>query len=248
VNSVAFSPDGRTLACAEDNNPVTLYEVGTGCVRRRLAGHEGSVTAVAFSPDGRLLVSAGEDLTALVWELVGQDAAGLTAEVGSLWEALAAPDPERAYRAVRSLAATPEKAVPFLASQLPPAPRAAGGLERLVAALDSESFEVRQKAFRELEALDVVAESALRQALKRPVTPEQGRRLKELLETITAPVPSGERLRAIRALEVLELAGTAVARRVLESLAQGAPEARLTQGARAALQRLSRRPPEPARR
>ncbi len=51
-----------------------------------------------------------------------------------------------------------------------------------------------------------------------------------------------EYLRQLRAIEVLECIGTAEARRVLEAISQGATEARLTQEAQAALQRLARRP------
>ena len=50
------------------------------------------------------------------------------------------------------------------------------------------------------------------------------------------------RLRWLRALEVLEQVGTAPARKVVEALAHGAPEAWLTREARATLRRLARRP------
>jgi hypothetical protein len=42
----------------------------------------------------------------------------------------------------------------------------------------------------------------------------------------------------LRAVEVLERIGNAEARRVLEALAKGAPEARLTREARTSLERL----------
>jgi predicted Zn-dependent protease len=55
--------------------------------------------------------------------------------------------------------------------------------------------------------------------------------------------PSAHSVRTLRALEVLELAGTQQARQVLQELAKGAPEAQLTQEAKAALERLARRVP-----
>jgi hypothetical protein len=53
--------------------------------------------------------------------------------------------------------------------------------------------------------------------------------------------PPAERLRTIRALAVLEWTATPAAQRLLEALAQGVPEARLTQEARATLERRVRR-------
>ena len=50
---------------------------------------------------------------------------------------------------------------------------------------------------------------------------------------------SGETVRAWRAVEVLERAGTPEARSVLAALAEGAPAARLTREARAGLKRLA---------
>ena len=52
-------------------------------------------------------------------------------------------------------------------------------------------------------------------------------------------LPAGEVLRAVRAVWVLELTGTPAARQVLQKLAGGAPQARLTREARAALGRLA---------
>jgi hypothetical protein len=52
---------------------------------------------------------------------------------------------------------------------------------------------------------------------------------------------SGEELRGVRAVEALEHIGTAEAREVLQTLADGAP-ARLTREAKASLERLAKRP------
>jgi WD40 repeat protein len=69
VHGVCFSPDGRTLATAENDNSVFLWEVETGKPRRELEGHRGEVFTVAFAADGRTLASASYDLTALVWDV-----------------------------------------------------------------------------------------------------------------------------------------------------------------------------------
>ncbi len=59
VSSLAYSPDGATLAAGYDNGDVGLWKVATG--RRTATFSEGSlVDSVAFSPDGRTL-AAGDD-------------------------------------------------------------------------------------------------------------------------------------------------------------------------------------------
>ena len=62
-----------------------------------------------------------------------------------------------------------------------------------------------------------------------------------LLEALEPPIRDGQRLRAIRAAEALEMAGSDDARRLLAWLATGAPEATLTREASASLRRLDRR-------
>lgn len=69
VWSLAFSPDGRTLATASGDKVVKLWDVYTGAETKRLEGHSGSVNAVTFSRDGRFLLTGGADKTANWWDL-----------------------------------------------------------------------------------------------------------------------------------------------------------------------------------
>jgi|GEM_PF-1297353 len=69
VNSVAFSPDGTTLASGSWDTTIKLWNVATGGLLRTLTGHTGYVYSVAFSPDGTTLASGSEDNTIKLWNV-----------------------------------------------------------------------------------------------------------------------------------------------------------------------------------
>ncbi len=246
VDLLEFSPDGRILAWGGFTYPVIrLLETATGRERRRLTGHRGAVTSLSFSADGRRLLSGSHDTTALLWDLDGgrTDRLATTAEIEKLWADLAGEDAACAYAAIRTLAAVPNVAIPFLRKHLPPVPAVdEKRVARLIADLDSDDFATRQRATADLEKLGEQALPAYRKALDGKPSLEMRRRLEDLQRRAYAARwdVSGERLRSLRAIETLEMAGSEEARDVLKALAAGAKGARLTEEAKATLKRLQR--------
>jgi RNA polymerase sigma factor (sigma-70 family) len=250
---LAFTPDGRQLITAGEEG-LRRWDLASGReVARRAApgrfrGSYGASFASSFAlaPDGRTLATGQPDTTVMLWDLpavVGRPAAQLSADqLEACWSDLARTDAGRAAAAQSRLVDAAEQALPLLRERGRPAQTpSADDLRRLLAELDDPEFARREAATKRLAELGELAEAGLRAALRGKPSPEVRRRIEGLL----APpqlVRSVEARRALRAVRVLECVGTPEARQHLETLSRGAPEARVTQEAKASLQRRARRP------
>ena len=248
VQRFAFSPDGRLMATGDEKeNVVRLWNVFTGKEIAKFRGHSAPVTCLAFSPDGKRLASGSFDTTILLWDVSKLDRSmpewrPAPKELDALAEKLQGNDGPAAFQAVEHLAAAGDAAVALLRPKLRPvAIPDQKRVARLLADLDDNAFDVREAAARELGTLGRQVEPDLRKALAGKSSAELRKRVETLLSAWASKPATAQEVKELRAVWVLEEAGTATARECLDELAKGAPGARLTQESQRALDRLQRR-------
>jgi RNA polymerase sigma factor (sigma-70 family) len=241
-----WSADGRLLAVTQDRN-VRLWELASLGVRRELGSHAALVRAVAFSPDGKLLASGCDDSTIVIWDAGLSPGGALNkaidrGQLQACWQALADEDANKAYKAMRELAAALKETVAWLKDKLKPAAAVdAKRVKDLVGQLDDE-FKVRQKAIADLERMGEQIVPFLDKRLAANPPLETRLVIQALRTNMTSLNLHDDRLQAFRAIETLENISTPEARQLLQVLAEGAPFALITTNAEAALRRMGEAP------
>jgi WD40 repeat protein len=256
IEELAFSPDGRLLACGcgWSDNIVRVWDLAQEGKLHFLKGHEGSVTSLAFSPDGRLLASAGRETSALLWDVhrltIGRalpQGKVAPVELEQCWRDLCGSDATRAYAAIRRLARSSRQSVPLLGERLRSLPPTdARHVGQLIAQLDDEVFAQREQASEMLTRLGDAAEPALRQAARSGPSLEARRRAERVLTALENPDrPASPRLIALRALEVLEMAADTEARKLIDNLSRATVSDEVLRAAADTARRLQKRRSDP---
>lgn len=255
VMRLAFTPDGRELAVVAPED-IALWDVLSGKKVRQYSIKHGIMSqpgAIAFTRDGRRLITGHDDATALIWDLTGIGRANgaaapeLSADaISRQWDALAGDEAAKAYAAAWELIDRGAQTIAFVREHLKPVKAADEALvRRLVAQLDAAAFADRETAAKSLRALEDSAIPTLRATLKAGLPATAAVRVEQMLAQAGAPIPPTESLRPLRAVAILERVGTESACKLLEQLAGGLAEARLTREAVEAMKRLQRRQSPP---
>ena len=193
VFCLTFSFDGKYVATGSQDNAVQIFDLATEQEVMSWKGLHGWIYSVAFAPDGRSVAIADHGFAVRLGDVAGSVKAATADDLPALWRSLDDTDSARAHRAVWSLAAAPEIAVPFLREQIDKLPAAQDRAGPLLKDLGSDDFETRKRAIRELENLGRAAEPAMRKALagKLPSL-EMRRRIERILDKVDGPVADPE--------------------------------------------------------
>jgi WD40 repeat protein len=72
INALVYSPDGRTLASAELDRSIRLWDLATATELTCKKADVGWVKSISFSRDGAWLAFAGSDTSVRIWDLKNQ--------------------------------------------------------------------------------------------------------------------------------------------------------------------------------
>lgn len=239
-----IGPDGENAR--RSDYTLTLWEAASGQEVLRL--QDDTAQRISISPDDKVLATGYGNGTVRLWDislpsLAKQVEGPGTDALHRWWDDLGLADACKAYRAVFQLAAAHDKAAPFLKERLLSQPLPDDRkIQQFLADLDARDFSTRDTSFKKLEALGRLVEPALREAYAKAPSLEAKKRLMALLDGLDSTRTNPGELRPIRAIQALEMSGSAQAREALRVLAEKGRLTSLGLEARQAIQRLARRP------
>jgi WD40 repeat protein/tRNA A-37 threonylcarbamoyl transferase component Bud32 len=73
VRAVQFSPNGKLLLSAANDNTVRVWNVESATLRKTLRGHAGQVSSCVLMPDGQHVLSGSHDHLAKIWDIAGYE-------------------------------------------------------------------------------------------------------------------------------------------------------------------------------
>ncbi len=91
VNSVSFSPDGKTILSNDGKNIVQLWSID-GTLLKTFQGHSADILDTSFSPDGKTIASASYDGTVKLWSVDGTLLHTLQGHKDWVWGVSFSPD------------------------------------------------------------------------------------------------------------------------------------------------------------
>jgi WD40 repeat protein len=243
---VKFSLDGRTLVGWGEETFVRQWEVASGQEIWPLAWITPLIGDVAFDRTSCVLAIGGKvDGTGAVQfhDVAGRNRVRklLSAqEAEALWGNLSHERASSAREALWALTYGGDETIRLLKDRLHPMLSVPGHqMQQLIADLDSPEFGTRERATEALRDIGELALPALRTAASVDAPLERRVRCERLLRMLEYS-PSPDKLRTLRAIEVLERLNTAESKQILQRLADGAQPARMTEEAKAALARLGK--------
>jgi WD40 repeat protein len=249
---LSFSADGKTLAAvAGKGRTIRVWDLmrnTTGCQINHVPGEVG---VFVLSPDSKMLATTSKDGKVLfLWPTTARQLSNSgpslklsQEELGTLWADLSNPDCEKIDFAWRTLGAAGDSVVTFLAQQIRPIAMPAVDLkriEKLVAALDSEKYAIREQAGKELMTVGELAIVPLQRLLEKPTSPEGRERANLLLKKFGVPSLTPEHQRVLLAIDLLYQLRSVAAIELLQEIERDALIPQIRTEAHKALQRIKR--------